>query len=171
MNPPTTLEHRAKVEEFCRKHRIRLLTLLFTDLVGSTKLKQELGDREAVALIQRHHALVREIPSRFQKGEEIGTASDASGGVCVAGGGVIGRESRFEIAEPVVELIPSRSLAVHGRKWKGFRSHPVKSMREICRPKIADDLVRSAVSRTARWLARNSVAHFRLPAFKASAFC
>ena len=59
MDLQLALEQRAKVEEFQRKHRIGLLTLLFTDLVGSTKLKQELGDREAVALIQRHHALVQ----------------------------------------------------------------------------------------------------------------
>jgi len=51
--------------------------LLFTDLVGSTILKQELGDHEAVALIQRHHALVRGILARFREGEEIGTAGDS----------------------------------------------------------------------------------------------
>ena len=77
MDLQVALEQRAKVEEFQRKHRIGLLTLLFTDLVGSTKLKQELGDREAVALIQQHHALVREILSRFPEGEEIGTAGDS----------------------------------------------------------------------------------------------
>lgn len=71
------LEQRARVEEFQRKHRIGLLTLLFTDLVGSTKLKQELGDRESVALIQQHHALVREILQRYPEGEEIGTAGDS----------------------------------------------------------------------------------------------
>jgi len=52
------LEQRAKVEEFTRKHGIGLLTLLFTDLVGSTKLKQELGDREAVALLQSNARLI-----------------------------------------------------------------------------------------------------------------
>ncbi|MBI4664565.1 MAG: protein kinase [Verrucomicrobia bacterium] len=77
MDPQLALEQRAKVEQFQRKHRVGLLTLLFTDLVGSTRLKQELGDREAVALIQRHHALVREILVRFKEGEEIGTAGDS----------------------------------------------------------------------------------------------
>ena len=77
MDLQVLLEQRAKVEEFRRKHRIGLLTLLFTDLVGSTKLKQELGDREAVALIRKHHALLREILSRFKEGEEIGTAGDS----------------------------------------------------------------------------------------------
>ena len=77
MDLQPVLEQRAKVEEFTRKHRIGLLTLLFTDLVGSTQLKQELGDHESVALIQRHHALVRKVLSRFKEGEEIGTAGDS----------------------------------------------------------------------------------------------
>lgn len=77
MNVEAALQHRAKVEEFRRKHRIGLLTLLFTDLVGSTKLKQELGDEQAVIVIQRHHALVREILSRFKEAEEIETAGDS----------------------------------------------------------------------------------------------
>ncbi|MBI4664574.1 MAG: hypothetical protein HY735_37760 [Verrucomicrobia bacterium] len=71
------LDQRARIEEFRQKHRIGLLTLMFTDLVGSTQLKQTLGDREAVALIQRHHALVREILARFKEGEEISTAGDS----------------------------------------------------------------------------------------------
>src|SRR5580693_9157985 len=41
------IERRAKVEEFQRKHRAGLLTLLFTDIVDSTKLKQRLGDRRS----------------------------------------------------------------------------------------------------------------------------
>jgi class 3 adenylate cyclase len=53
------IEHRAKVEEFQRKHRAGLLTLLFTDIVDSTKLKQSFGDREAVIVIQRYHAVIR----------------------------------------------------------------------------------------------------------------
>ena len=39
------LEHRGQVEEFRRKHRTGLVTLVFTDLVGSTQLKAALGDR------------------------------------------------------------------------------------------------------------------------------
>ncbi len=77
MDLQLVLEQRAKVEEFQRKHRIGLLTLLFTDLVGSTQLKQELGDHAAVALIQQHRALVREILSGFKEGEEIETAGDS----------------------------------------------------------------------------------------------
>ena len=55
------IERRAKVEEFQRKHRAGLLTLLFTDIVDSTKLKQTFGDREAVIVFQRHHAVIRDL--------------------------------------------------------------------------------------------------------------
>jgi class 3 adenylate cyclase len=43
------IERRAKVEEFQRKHRVGLLTLLFTDIVGSTKLKQQEHDEAGKA--------------------------------------------------------------------------------------------------------------------------
>lgn len=76
-NLQSALDQRGKVQEFQRKHRVGLITLLFTDMVGSTKLKQELGDHEAVALIQRHHRVVRDILSRFPSGQEISTAGDS----------------------------------------------------------------------------------------------
>jgi hypothetical protein len=59
------------------EHRTRLVTLVFTDLVGSTQLKQELGDRQALALIQRHHAVVRELLAGFEGGREISTSGDS----------------------------------------------------------------------------------------------
>jgi class 3 adenylate cyclase len=62
------IERRAKVEEFQRRHRAGLLTLLFTDIVDSTKLKQSFGDREAVIVIQRHHAVIREILCQLSEG-------------------------------------------------------------------------------------------------------
>ena len=71
------IERRAKVEDFQRKHRVGLLTLLFTDIVDSTKLKQALGDREGVAAIQRHNETIREVLSQFSEGEEIETAGDS----------------------------------------------------------------------------------------------
>ena len=73
---PLASEPRAKVEQFRRKHRTAMLALLFTDLVGSTRLKSDLGDFGAVTLIQNHHALVREILRGFPDGEEIETAGD-----------------------------------------------------------------------------------------------
>jgi len=77
MDLQIALERRARVEEFRRKHRIGLLALLFSDIVGSTQLKQDWGDLEAVAMIQRHHALVRRILRDFEEAAEISTSGDS----------------------------------------------------------------------------------------------
>jgi class 3 adenylate cyclase len=52
-----------------------LATVLFTDLVGSTALSTELGDRRFRELLERHHAAVRRELSRFG-GTELDTAGD-----------------------------------------------------------------------------------------------
>ena len=41
------LQHGAQVEEFRRGHRTGLVTLLFTDILGSTQLKRALGTARA----------------------------------------------------------------------------------------------------------------------------
>jgi serine/threonine protein kinase/class 3 adenylate cyclase len=77
MNLQSALGSRDRVEAFQRRHRVGLLTLLFTDVVGSTRLKQTLGDGRAVDLLERHHSLVRKILGDFKEGEEISTAGDS----------------------------------------------------------------------------------------------
>src|ERR1051326_954922 len=77
MDLPLATEHREKVEAFQRKHRTAVLTLLFTDIVGSVKLKQDLGDSKAVTLIQDHHAHFRELLRRFPEAEEVDNAGDS----------------------------------------------------------------------------------------------
>jgi class 3 adenylate cyclase len=52
-----------------------LVTLLFTDLVGSTRRAAELGDRAWTKLLEAHHAKVRELFARF-RGREIDCAGD-----------------------------------------------------------------------------------------------
>jgi len=52
-----------------------LVTLLFTDIVGSTELADRLGGRRWRELVTRHHALVRRELKRFG-GKEIDTAGD-----------------------------------------------------------------------------------------------
>ena len=52
-----------------------LTTILFTDIVGSTKLAARLGDTEWRLLLQRHHAIVRRELARFQ-GRELDTTGD-----------------------------------------------------------------------------------------------
>ena len=44
MNPQPAYGKREQVERFLQTHRLGILTLLFTDMVGSTRLKQTLGD-------------------------------------------------------------------------------------------------------------------------------
>src|SRR6267142_5159180 len=77
MTPIDAEQSRGRVEAFSRRHRIALLTMLFTDIVGSTQLKQLLGDRAAIDLIAGHHALIRDTLTRFADAEEIGTAGDS----------------------------------------------------------------------------------------------
>jgi class 3 adenylate cyclase len=59
------------------RHRTDVVTLVFTDIVGSTSLKHQLGDRAGVSLIQRHHAVVRECLAGFPAGKEDETAGDS----------------------------------------------------------------------------------------------
>jgi class 3 adenylate cyclase/streptogramin lyase len=55
---------------------VRLLaTVLFTDIVGSTQLAAELGDRRWRQLLARHHAFVRRL-LRQHGGREVDTAGD-----------------------------------------------------------------------------------------------
>jgi class 3 adenylate cyclase/pimeloyl-ACP methyl ester carboxylesterase len=52
-----------------------LATILFTDIVGSTKRVAEVGDRPWGNLVQQHHATVRALLVRH-KGQEVDTAGD-----------------------------------------------------------------------------------------------
>ena len=52
-----------------------LMTLLLTDIVGSTQRAQELGDRRWRQLLDSHHAVVRRELNRF-RGRELDTAGD-----------------------------------------------------------------------------------------------
>ena len=70
-------ESLTRAEEFLRRNRIALLTMLFTDIVDSTRLKQDLGDHAAIDLIQRHHSVVRDLLEQFPEAEEIDTAGDS----------------------------------------------------------------------------------------------
>ncbi len=52
-----------------------LLTVFFTDVVGSTERLAHLGDAGWRALVERHHELVRRLLTRF-RGREVDTAGD-----------------------------------------------------------------------------------------------
>ena len=77
MKPPVPSEQIGKVAAFDQEQRTGLVTLLFTDIVGSTEFKQQIGDRRAVALMQKHHAGMRELLAGFLGAREISTAGDS----------------------------------------------------------------------------------------------
>jgi class 3 adenylate cyclase len=56
---------------------IRVVTLLFTDVVGSTKLKQVHGDTRALEVMNLHHAMVRRLLAQSATGEEVSTSGDS----------------------------------------------------------------------------------------------
>lgn len=60
-----------------QRPRTDLVTLVFTDVVGSTALKQRLGDQAGTDLLQRHHRLVRSTRERYAEAAEVGVAGDS----------------------------------------------------------------------------------------------
>jgi len=72
-----TEEHRKRIEEFRARHKTGVLTLVFTDMVGSTELKRLLGDAHGTAMIEQQQNVVRETLKPFEEAEEISTAGDS----------------------------------------------------------------------------------------------
>jgi class 3 adenylate cyclase len=70
-----------EIQEFLTGHRPHpaldrvLATVLFTDIVGSTELAADLGDRRWRELLDQHNSLVRDALGRF-RGRELSTAGD-----------------------------------------------------------------------------------------------
>jgi class 3 adenylate cyclase len=62
-------------DEVVNKPSRQLLTILFTDIVGSSGRVSEIGDRRWRDLLERHHILVRKALARFG-GHEVDTAGD-----------------------------------------------------------------------------------------------
>jgi class 3 adenylate cyclase len=58
-------------------HAAGLVTLLFSDIAGSTALKQQLGDHAAFELVQQHHQLVRTTLAPVAYAREISVAGDS----------------------------------------------------------------------------------------------
>ena len=55
---PITPDARSAAEKFGAEHDRELLTILFTDLVDSTKLQSDLGNVEAARLTELHRKIV-----------------------------------------------------------------------------------------------------------------
>lgn len=67
-------EHRYRAQTDEAERRV-LATLLFTDLVGSTRIAATLGDRRWAFLLRAHHARVRELLAAYE-GREVDDAGD-----------------------------------------------------------------------------------------------
>jgi class 3 adenylate cyclase len=87
-----------------------LATILVTDIVGSTALAAELGDRRWRDLVGRHNALVRRQLERF-RGHEIDTAGD--GFLASFDGPARGMRCALAIAESVTALGLSVRAGLH----------------------------------------------------------
>lgn len=78
MSEPGATSHEVQLlGEFRRRHQTATLTLLFTDLVDSTRYKQEHGDIAGADAIQGHIAEARRLLSEFPRAQEIGTQGDS----------------------------------------------------------------------------------------------
>ena len=73
---PITPDARSAAEKFGAEHDRELLTILFTDLVDSTKLQSDAGNVEAARLTELHRKIVREELARYDA-REIEWAGDS----------------------------------------------------------------------------------------------
>ena len=67
---------REQMEQFCRKHETRVLTILLSDLEGSTDQQTRFGNVRAAELVQAHRELFRRALAKFD-GQEVETAGDS----------------------------------------------------------------------------------------------
>lgn len=76
---PLTSEQREAVDDFRKRHRTGVLTLLFSDMISSMQIKRELGDAAGIDLIAQHRTVIREVLSSFHadEAEEVSTAGDS----------------------------------------------------------------------------------------------
>ena len=115
-----------------------LATVMFTDIVGSTELARELGDRGWKNLLERHNAVVRRELKRFG-GRELDTAGD---GFFV----MFERPAQaIDCAWAVIEALKPHSIqiraAVHmgeveviGRKIGGIAVHAASRVLSLAQP-------------------------------------
>ena len=74
---PITSVARTAAEKFGAEHDRELLTILFTDLVDSTKLQSEAGNIEAARLTELHREIVRDELAKYDAREIAWAGSSA----------------------------------------------------------------------------------------------
>jgi len=67
---------RKRLEEFRLAHETRVLTIFFSDLVGSTRLQSDQGNLRATEIVGKHQAVVRHLLRGFD-GREVDTQGDS----------------------------------------------------------------------------------------------
>ena len=77
MSGPASTSRREAFERFLQKHHLGQVTVVFTDIVASTNLKETFGDLAAQALLKAHDERVRQILGEFVDAQEIETAGDS----------------------------------------------------------------------------------------------
>ena len=127
-------EHRYRAQTDEAERRV-LATLLFTDLVGSTRIAATLGDRRWAFLLRAHHARVRELLAAYE-GREVDDAGDGFFATFpVASAGV---QCATEAAASIRELGLSVRAGLHtgecvqdGDRLRGIAVHV--AARVVCR--------------------------------------
>jgi class 3 adenylate cyclase len=116
-----------------------LVTLLFTDLVGSTERLVRLGDRDWYELLALHHRKVREHLDRFG-GREVDTSGDGFLATFDTASRAVGCGS--ELTRALAELDLDARVGVHtgecdrfGTKYSGVAVHVAARVVRLARPR------------------------------------
>jgi class 3 adenylate cyclase len=116
-----------------------LVTLLFTDLVGSTELAAELGDRRWRGLLERHHATVRDLLQRFRgrevdcSGDGFFAAFDTATHAVTCGFSLT--EALWALGLPVRVGLHTGECERFGEKVSGLAVHAAARVSRVARPR------------------------------------
>src|SRR3989454_12075996 len=99
-NVDTLLKARAEIDEQLRRHK-NALTVLFTDVVGSTSFFERFGDTAGLAMVHRHAELAASIVQQHD-GSVIQTIGDSVTAECPGPGSAV--HAAVEIEQQLLEV-------------------------------------------------------------------